>query len=40
LRLVAVAAQPLRELDAAAVESLARDGLVTIHAGTVALPAA
>ena len=40
LRLVAAAAQPLRELDAAAVESLARDGLVTIHAGTVALPAA
>jgi A/G-specific adenine glycosylase len=40
LRLVAAAAQPLRELDAAAVESLARDGLVTIHAGTAALPAA
>ena len=40
LRLVAAAAQPLRELDAAAVESLARDGLVTIHAGTVSLPAA
>jgi A/G-specific adenine glycosylase len=40
LRLVAATAQPLRELDAAAVESLARDGLVTIHAGTVALPAA
>jgi len=40
LRLVAAAAQPLRALDAAAVESLARDGLVTIHAGTVALPAA
>jgi A/G-specific adenine glycosylase len=40
LRLVAAAAQPLRDLDATAVESLARDGLVTIHAGTVALPAA
>jgi A/G-specific adenine glycosylase len=40
LRLVAAAAQPLRALDAIAVESLARDGLVTIHAGTVALPAA
>ena len=40
LRLVAAAAQPLRELDGAAVESLARDGLVTIPAGTVALPAA
>jgi A/G-specific adenine glycosylase len=40
LRLVAAAAQPFRDLDAAAVESLARDGLVTIRAGTVALPAA
>jgi A/G-specific adenine glycosylase len=40
LRLVAAAAQPLRELDATAVESLARDGLVTIYAGTVSLPAA
>jgi A/G-specific adenine glycosylase len=40
LRLVAAAAQPLQELDAAAVDSLARDGLVTIHGGTVALPAA
>jgi A/G-specific adenine glycosylase len=40
LWLVAAAAQPLQALDAAAVDSLARDGLVTIHAGTVALPAA
>jgi len=40
LRLVAAAAQSLADLDAAAVESLARDGLVTIHANRVELPAA
>jgi A/G-specific adenine glycosylase len=40
LRLVAAAERSLRELDAAAVESLARDGLVMIEAGVVALPAA
>jgi A/G-specific adenine glycosylase len=40
LRLVAAAERSLRELDAAAVESLARDGLVMIEAGMVALPAA
>jgi A/G-specific adenine glycosylase len=40
LRLVAAAERSLRDLDAAAVESLARDGLVMIEAGMVALPAA
>ena len=40
LRLVAAAAQSLADLDAAAVESLARDGLVTIHSNRVELPAA
>jgi A/G-specific adenine glycosylase len=40
LRLVAAAEQPLHALDADAVESLARDGLVHIEAGIVALPAA
>ena len=40
LRLVAAAERPVADLDAAAVESLARDGLVTIEAGMVALPAA
>ena len=39
LRLVAAAARPLAELDADAVASLARDGLVRVEAGTVALPA-
>ena len=38
LRLVAAAARPLAELDADAVASLARDGLVRVEAGTVALP--
>jgi A/G-specific adenine glycosylase len=40
LRLVAAAERPVVELDADAVESLARDGLVTIEAGVAALPAA
>ncbi|MFL6028810.1 MAG: A/G-specific adenine glycosylase [Gaiellaceae bacterium] len=39
LRLVAAAARPLAELDADAVESLARDGLVHVNADTVGLPA-
>jgi A/G-specific adenine glycosylase len=39
LRLVATAARPLAELDADAVASLARDGLVHVEAGLVALPA-
>src|SRR3954468_4844327 len=39
LRLVAAAERPLNELDGDAVEALARDGLVTIDAGVVALPA-
>jgi hypothetical protein len=30
--------QPLHALDAGAVESLARDGLVQVEAGIVALP--
>ena len=38
LRLVATAARPLAELDPDAVASLARDGLVHVVAGTVALP--
>jgi A/G-specific adenine glycosylase len=38
LRLVAAEAQPLDALDAAAVESLARDGLVVVHEDVVALP--
>jgi A/G-specific adenine glycosylase len=38
LRLVAAAERPLRELDSAAVESLARDGLVRIDAEVVSLP--
>ncbi|HWJ45714.1 MAG TPA: A/G-specific adenine glycosylase [Gaiellaceae bacterium] len=38
LRLVAAAERPLAELDAAAVESLARDGLVQVEADVVALP--
>jgi len=38
LRLVAAAARPLAELDAEAVASLARDGLVRVEAGLVALP--
>jgi A/G-specific adenine glycosylase len=40
LRLVAAGEQQLAELDSAAVESLARDGLVHVEAGIVALPAA
>jgi A/G-specific adenine glycosylase len=39
LRLVAKADRRLEELDPAAVESLARDGLVHVQAGVVALPA-
>jgi A/G-specific adenine glycosylase len=39
LRLVAAAAQPLEALDAEAVASLARDGLVRVAAGSVSLPA-
>jgi A/G-specific adenine glycosylase len=39
LRLVAGAAQPLAGLDAEAVSSLARDGLVSVEAGRVSLPA-
>jgi A/G-specific adenine glycosylase len=38
LRFVADAARPAEELDRDAVESLARDGLVQIDAGVVALP--
>jgi A/G-specific adenine glycosylase len=38
LRLVATAARPLRELDAEAVSSLERDGLVRVSGGRVALP--
>ncbi len=40
LRLVATGARPLTELDSAAVESLARDGLVVIADEFVALPGA
>jgi A/G-specific adenine glycosylase len=38
LRLVVAAERPLGELDAAAVQSLARDGLVRIEADVVSLP--
>ena len=38
LRLVAAETRPLAELDADAVASLARDGLVQVDSGTVALP--
>jgi A/G-specific adenine glycosylase len=38
LRLVAAAEQPLAHCDAEAVESLARDGLVEVGDGVVALP--
>jgi A/G-specific adenine glycosylase len=38
LRRVAATQQPLHALDAGAVESLARDGLVQVEAGIVALP--
>ena len=38
LRLVAAAERPLAELDAEAVDSLARDGLVHVEADVVALP--
>ena len=39
LRLVAATERPLAELDAEAVSSLARDGLVLVAGGTVSLPA-
>jgi A/G-specific adenine glycosylase len=39
LRLVAAEARPLGELDAEAVDSLARDGLVRLAGDTVSLPA-
>jgi hypothetical protein len=39
LRLVAAADRTLAELDADAVQSLARDGLVQVDADVVALPA-
>jgi A/G-specific adenine glycosylase len=39
LRLVAAGERPLNELDGDAVKALARDGLVSIDAGVVALPA-
>ena len=38
LRLVAAAERPLAALDAEAVDSLARDGLVRVEADVVALP--
>jgi len=38
LRLVVTAGRPLADLDPDAVESLARDGLVTVEADVVALP--
>ena len=38
LRLVSVGAQPVGALDAEAVEALARDGLVVVAEGVVALP--
>jgi A/G-specific adenine glycosylase len=38
LRLVAAGRQPLTELDLEAVDSLARDGLVEVDGGVVALP--
>jgi A/G-specific adenine glycosylase len=38
LKLVAAAERPLRELDAEAVDSLARDGLVQVTGSVVALP--
>ena len=39
LRLVADSSRPAEELDAEAVDALARDGLVHVTAGTVSLPA-
>jgi len=39
LKLVAAEARPLHELDAEAVDSLARDGLVRVSGDTVSLPA-
>ena len=39
LRIVSAQAQPLEGLDAAAVESLSRDGLVVVTDGVVGLPA-
>ena len=38
LRHVAAEARPLAELDADAVRSLARDGLVSVAGGVVSLP--
>jgi hypothetical protein len=38
LRMVAEAGRALADLDAEAVASLARDGLVQVHAGQVSLP--
>jgi A/G-specific adenine glycosylase len=38
LRLVTASPQPAKELDAAAVDALERDGLVTVADGVVALP--
>jgi len=39
LRLVAAESMRLSELDEEVVESLARDGLLVVRAGTVSLPA-
>ena len=39
LRLVAVSARPVADLDSDAVAALERDGLVTVEAGLVSLPA-
>ncbi|MGE5434533.1 MAG: A/G-specific adenine glycosylase [Candidatus Doudnabacteria bacterium] len=39
LRLVAVSARPVADLDSEAVAALERDGLVTVEAGLVSLPA-
>jgi len=39
LRLVAAGGRPVAELDAEAIESLARDGLVVVSEGTASLPA-
>ena len=39
LRLVAASARPAEDLDAAALAALERDGLVTVEAGLVSLPA-
>ena len=39
LHLVAVSARPVADLDSDAVAALERDGLVTVEAGLVSLPA-